>query len=278
MSLYNSDFLSELVEDTPCSLFLLQQDEVRVMDRMSTRVARRKVSLPSRLPEILEINNNSLKKNRGSVSANKWNLYEINENNGNMKPYSKNPKVSDLHKDSSLLSSPKKGKKKEINNNNLSNDDINITSDKSNIRKIEDLFYSNKQIFRSVKERMTHLDDSKIKKESYSAQENISSFTSVLKNMLESTADDINRIKNLLERKEHEEENINSTYAKPNYLEQYKEKETYSKSDKYERVKETDLFENKSNSYSTVNTDRRASSFNENNVTYQVQVKKLTSS
>jgi len=59
MALYNTEFMEDLIAEAPCSTFLLQKDEVRVLDRMSTRAARRKISLPTRLSDINEVEKNN---------------------------------------------------------------------------------------------------------------------------------------------------------------------------------------------------------------------------
>jgi len=55
MSLYTSDVVGDMLAEGSYSMFHLQSDEVKVMERMSTRNARRKISLPSPLPGIREI-------------------------------------------------------------------------------------------------------------------------------------------------------------------------------------------------------------------------------
>jgi len=55
MSLYTSDHMSDILSKKDYSMFHLQNYEVKVMERMSTRNARRKISLPSPLPGILEL-------------------------------------------------------------------------------------------------------------------------------------------------------------------------------------------------------------------------------
>jgi len=55
MSLYTSDLVGDMLAEGRYTMFHLQSDEVKVLERMSLRNARRKISLPSPLPGIREI-------------------------------------------------------------------------------------------------------------------------------------------------------------------------------------------------------------------------------